>query len=168
MSNRAHDKTRRRFLTHSGKLALAAGAATAATHLAGRSVEAQSTRTPVRKKIIPGSPRRTYSRAVRLDRLVFVAGCVGSDDKGTIAGDFEVQAAQALLNLKASIEASGSNLSQVLKCTCFLKNVQHFAKFNEVYLKFFPSEPPARSTVVVKDLVAPGALLEIDCVCHVG
>jgi len=45
--------------------------------------------------------------------------------------------------------------------------VRHFAKFNEIYRKFFPSNPPARSTVVVKDLVAPGALLEIDCVCHV-
>ncbi len=168
MSNKAHDKTRRRFLTDSGKLALAAGAATAATHMAGRAAEAQPSRTPIRKHIVPGSPRRTYSRAVRLDRLVFVAGCVGSDSKGMIAGDFEVQAAQALLNLKASIEASGSSLSQVLKCTCFLKNVQHFAKFNEVYLKFFPSKPPARSTVVVKDLVAPGAVLEIDCVCHVG
>ncbi len=168
MSNKAHDKTRRRFLTDSGKLALAAGAATAATHVAGRAAEAQPSRTPIRKHIVPGSPRRTYSRAVRLDRLVFVAGCVGSDSKGMIAGDFEVQAAQALLNLKASIEASGSSLSQVLKCTCFLKNVQHFAKFNEVYLKFFPSKPPARSTVVVKDLVAPGAMLEIDCVCHVG
>lgn len=168
MSNKAHDKTRRRFLTESGRLALAAGAATAATHLAGRAAEAQSTRTPRRKHIVPGSPRRTYSRAVRLDRLVFVAGCVGSDSKGMIAADFEVQAAQALMNLKASVEASGSSLNQVLKCTCFLKNVQHFAKFNEVYLKFFPSKPPARSTVVVKDLVAPGAMLEIDCVCHVG
>lgn len=97
--------------------------------------------------------------------MVFVAGCVGVDKNGKIQDDFETQAGQTLLNLKESIERSGSSIQNVLKCTCFLKDYADFATFNKVYLKSFPKDPPARSTVVVKDFVVVGAKLEVDCVC---
>lgn len=120
---------------------------------------------PRRRKVIPGSPSPAYSRAVRFGDLVFVAGCVGVDKEGKIHASFETQAEQTLLNLKESIERSGSSLTNVLKCTCFLKEYEDFQTFNKVYLKFFPKDPPARSTVVVKDFVVAGAKLEVDCVC---
>lgn len=182
--------TRRDFLGATGSLALAAGAATATAvgrpveALAGSGADDQSpdapapTGEPARpgrhgsegKQVIPGSPSPAYSRAVRHDRIVFVAGCVGTyqkDGKSTIDPDFRRQAEQTLKNLRASIEASGSTLDNVLKCTCFLKEYADFKAFNEVYMTVFTKNPPARSTVVVKDFVVPGALLEVDCVCCV-
>jgi 2-iminobutanoate/2-iminopropanoate deaminase len=51
-----------------------------------------------------------------------------------------------------------------MKCTCFLTDVNDFATFNKVFRGYFPANPPARSTVVVKELVLAGAKIEIDCV----
>lgn len=164
-----HDNTRREFLSKTGRLAALAGGAAAATPLVAEQPAVRTQAVPRRrgKQIIAGSPSRSYSRAVRLDRTVYVSGCVGVDGKGILQDDFATQARQTLLNLQASVERSGSSLSRVLKCTCFLKRLEHFATFNEIYVKFFPNDPPARSTVIVKDLVVPGALLEVDCVCYV-
>lgn len=161
----AVDSTSRRgFLAGAPKAMIAAAAA---LHLAERPAAAQATPQAARmRKPTAGSPSPAYSRAMSFDGLVFVAGCVGVDAKGNLAKDFETQAMQTLLNLKESIERSGSKLDRVLKCTCFLKEFQHFAEFNKVYMKVFPEPRPARSTVVVKDFVVPGALLEVDCVCH--
>ncbi|MCG8409427.1 MAG: RidA family protein [Phycisphaerales bacterium] len=169
MSNKAPDDTRRDFLSNTGKLALAAGAVTAAVHMTvPDDAQAEAPRAKKGKKIIGGSPSRAYSRAVRLDRTVYVSGVVGADRKGVIQSDFEMQAMQTLLNLKESVERSGSRIQNVLKCTCFLKEVGNFSTFNKIYVKFFKEDPPARSTVVVKDLVVPNAKLEVDCVCYVN
>lgn len=164
------DDTRRKFLSETGKLALAAGAATAAVQVADSPAKAEPPvpRRRAGKQIIGGSPSRSYSRAVRLDQTIWVSGCVGTDAKGVMGRDFETQAMQTMLNLKDAVERSGSSLPNVLKCTCFLKKLEHFAAFNKIYVKFFPHEPPARSTVIVKDLVVPGALLEVDCICCIA
>ncbi len=167
MSTNRKGSSRRAFLTDAGKLTLAAGAGGALLHSAEEEAAAQGGGGRPIKRIIAGSPSPAYSRAVRLEHTVYVAGCVGVDAKGVIASDFETQAEQTLLNLKESVERSGSRLQNVLKCTCFLKEFEHFQIFNKVYMKFFPESPPARSTVVVKDFVVPGALLEVDCVCYV-
>lgn len=170
------NKSRRAFLSSSARLALAgsaaAGLATAASAEGapprkGRGGRPAASGAPPRhrKQVVAGSPSPAYSRAVKFGDLVFVAGCVGTDKNGVIQTDFETEAGQALLNLKESVERSGSSMDNVLKCTCFLKDYEHFAMFNKVYMKFFPKQPPARSTVVVKDFVVPGAHLEIDCVC---
>jgi 2-iminobutanoate/2-iminopropanoate deaminase len=55
-------------------------------------------------------------------------------------------------------------MENVLKCTCFLTEEKDFTAFNKVYIEFFPKDPPARSTVIVKALVVPGAKVEVDCV----
>ncbi len=176
-----HDRSRREFMANTSKLALAATTVAGAMHLAAGATEAQ---TPEKKPpagpeekeavqgrmVVPGSPSPAYSRAVRLDRVVFVAGCVGlavKDGKSEMPKDFAAQARQTLLNLKASVEAAGSTLGRVLKCTCFLKEFSDFKAFNEIYMEIVPEPRPARSTVVVKDFVVPGALLEVDCVCYV-
>lgn len=168
MSNKAHDTTRRDFISSSGKIALATGAAAA---LAGGSTARADEPKPLRREIVPGSPTPSYSRAVKLGQLVYVAGCVGrykKDGKDVLDPGFRAQARQVLLNLKASVEAAGSSMDKLLKCTCFIKEQSDFAAFNEVYRSIIPEPRPARSTVVVKDLVAAGALLEVDCVCYVA
>jgi 2-iminobutanoate/2-iminopropanoate deaminase len=95
---------------------------------------------------IPAGP---YSPGVRWDRLVFTAGQVGRDpETGKPAeGGIKAQTRQVLLNLQAVLEAAGTDLAHVLKTTCFLTDINDFAAFNEVYSEFFPSSPPARSTV---------------------
>ena len=155
-----NQKSRRDFVAGAGA-ALLGGAAVASA--SQPSVEPSGDQG---RKVIPGSPYATFSRAVRLDKLVFVAGVVGQKPgtRELVAGGFEAEARQALENLKASVEASGSRMSNVLKCTVFIKDADDFAVFNKVYVTFFPKDPPARSSVVVKDLVVPAARLEIDCV----
>lgn len=118
------------------------------------------------RKVVPGKSAN-LSRAIGFDRLLYVSGVLGTDANGSLASsEFEGQCRQALTNLKASIEVGGSNMGQVLKCTCFLVSASDFETMNRVYREFFPSDPPARSTVAVKELVLKGAIFEIDCVAH--
>jgi 2-iminobutanoate/2-iminopropanoate deaminase len=118
------------------------------------------------RRVIPGSPYPTFSRAVTFGGLAYVSGVIGQKpgSRELASSDFGPQCRQALENLKASVEASGTTMANVLKCTCFLTDEDDFAEFNRIYTGFFPSDPPARSTVIVKALVVPGAKLEIDCV----
>lgn len=98
-----------------------------------------------------------------------MAGVVGQKPgtRDLVSSDFEPQCRQALENLKASVEASGSSLDKVLKCTVYITAAADFATFNKLYVEYFPKDPPARSSVVVKELVVPGAKLEVDCVTYV-
>jgi len=107
-----------------------------------------------------------YSQAVRFANLVFVSGQIPLDPKsGEIVGeDIEVQAKQVLENLKAIVEASGMVLENVLKCTCFLKNMEHFGRFNSVYNTYFANVLPARETVEVSRL-PKDVLVEISAIC---
>lgn len=167
MKGALQEGSRREFLSGAGRVAVAAGAAAA---LLTSEAQAHDKTTAHRREIIPGSPSPAYSRATKLGNLVFVAGCVGvtrTEGKSVMADGFEAQARQTLMNLKASVEAAGSSLDKVLKCTCFLKEFADFKTFNEVYMSIFPEPRPARSTVVVKDFVVPGALVEVDCVCAI-
>lgn len=120
-----------------------------------------------KKKVVPGNSPN-LSRAVGFDRLLFVSGVLGVDPqtRKLVSPDFEGQCRQVLANLKASVEAGGATLNQVLKCTCFLVEATDFEAFNRIYREFFPQDPPARSTVVVKELVMAGAKIELDCVAH--
>jgi len=107
-----------------------------------------------------------YSQAVRFANLVFVSGQIPLDPKSgeIVGGDIEVQVKQVLENLKAIVEASGMGLENVLKCTCFLKNMEHFARFNSVYNTYFSNVLPARETVEVSRL-PKDVLVEISAIC---
>lgn len=152
-------QTRRTFL---GKAAVAAPAMAVTGGVASVAAASES---GGGKKIVAGSPYPTFSRAVILDSTVYVSGVLGQKPGTTQLAslDFEPQCRQAMENLKASVEAAGSRMDQVVKCQCFLTDAADFAAFNKIYVSYFPSEPPARSTVIVKALVAKGAKLEIDC-----
>ncbi len=157
------DETRRTFLGRTAVGAVAAGGA-------GGTALADDGRRGGGRRVIEGSPYPTFSRAVAFDGIVFVAGVVGQKPgtRDLASPDFAGQCRQAMANLEASVEAAGSSMDKVLKCGCFLTDAADFPTFNEIYVRSFPSSPPARSTVIVKELVVPGAKLEIDCVTCVS
>jgi 2-iminobutanoate/2-iminopropanoate deaminase len=73
---------------------------------------------------------------------------------------------QCLENIKTVLEGAGSSLDRVLKCTVFLTDISKWGEMNVVYHQYFPTDPPARSTVAVKDL--PGdSPVEIECIAYV-
>ncbi len=110
-----------------------------------------------------------YSQAVRAGDLIFASGQVAIDPSTgkLIEGGVAEQTRQALKNLSAVLEAAGSSLAQVVKTTVFLTDMDDFAAMNSVYSEFFPTDPPARSTVEVARL-ALGALVEIEAVALRG
>ncbi len=110
-----------------------------------------------------------YSQGIKANGFVFTAGQGGLDPKigKIVEGGIEAQTRQTLANIKAILDAAGTSLANVVKTTVFLVNINDFAAMNAVYKEFFPSEPPARSTVAVKDLPL-GALVEIEAVAVIG
>ena len=111
-----------------------------------------------------------YSQAVRVGDFVFAAGQVAIDPaagKLIEEGDGAAQTRQVLTNLSAVLEAAGSSLDRVVKTTVFLKDMGQFKAMNAVYAEFFPSDPPARSTVEVAALPL-GALVEIEAIAVAG
>ncbi|KII94318.1 hypothetical protein PLICRDRAFT_171975 [Plicaturopsis crispa FD-325 SS-3] len=106
-----------------------------------------------------------YSQAIKVGDLVFVSGCVPLDTKTAqvVPGGIKEQAEQALRNLKAVVEASGSSLGQVAKTTVFLKNMDDFVTVNGIYAAFFGDHKPARSAVEVARL-PKDVLFEIECI----
>jgi 2-iminobutanoate/2-iminopropanoate deaminase len=106
-----------------------------------------------------------YSQAIKANGWVFVSGQVALDPttQQILAGDAAVQAERVLENLAAILKAAGSELARVVRSTVFLKNMGDFAAVNEVYARYFPSQPPARSTVEVARL-PKDVLVEIDVI----
>ncbi len=106
-----------------------------------------------------------YSQAIRSQGLIFTSGQVALDPatQQVVAGDVGAQTDRVLKNLAAILQASGSTLEKVLRCTVFLKNMGDFAAMNEVYGRYFKQAPPARSTVEVSRL-PKDVLVEIDVI----
>ena len=106
-----------------------------------------------------------YSQAIRAGNLLFLSGQLPLDPKsGAIVGeDIETQTRQVISNIKAILAAAGLSLSDVVKTTVFLKDIQHFARMNGIYKEFFTQDAPARSTVQVANLPM-NALVEIESV----
>jgi 2-iminobutanoate/2-iminopropanoate deaminase len=106
-----------------------------------------------------------YSQAIRAQGLIFTSGQIAIDPASAqiIGGDVSAQTDRVLKNLAAILQASGSSLEKVLRCTVFLKNMGDFAAMNEVYGRYFTQAPPARSTVEVARL-PKDVLIEIDVI----
>ncbi len=105
-----------------------------------------------------------YSQAVKYAGMIFTSGQIAlSPETGQMAeNDIAVQATQVLDNLKAVLIAAGSDCSHVIKTTCYLKNMEDFAAFNEIYAKYFMHKP-ARSTVEAARL-PKDALVEVEAI----
>ena len=106
-----------------------------------------------------------YSQAIKANGSVFISGQLSLDPVSgeIIPGDAAAQAGRVLKNLNAILESAGSSLAKAVKATIFLKDLGEFTAVNEVYAKYFPAAPPARSTVEVARL-PKGALIEIDLI----
>ncbi len=85
------------------------------------------------------------------------------ETKTLVGGGVGSQARKALENLRAVLEASGADLSRVVKCTVLLTDMSHFAEVNAIYAEFFTERPPARTTFAVAGLPL-GGLFEIDAI----
>jgi len=116
----------------------------------------------------PDAPKAIgpYSQAVRFGDILFVSGTLGMNPKtGEFTGaGIEAQTVQVLENLKAIVEAAGMSLQNVLKTTVFLRDMNDFAAFNEIYSRYFAEAPPARETVQVAKLPRDAAI-EISVIC---
>ena len=110
-----------------------------------------------------------YSQAIQFSGLLFVSGQVGivPQTGEFVEGGIEEQTEQVLKNLKAIIEKAGMSLKDVLKCSCFLKNMDDFVTFNSIYDTYFGADPPARETVEVARL-PKDALVEVSAICGVA
>jgi len=106
-----------------------------------------------------------YSQAIQANGFVFISGQVAIDPttQQVISGDVAAQTERVLKNLTAILNAAGSGLEKVVRSTVFLKNMGDFAAMNQVYGRYFTSEPPARSTVEVARL-PKDVLVEIDVI----
>src|SRR6476620_459373 len=95
-----------------------------------------------------------YSQAIKAGGFVFVSGQIPIDPSTGqfVAGGVAEQTEQVLKNLSAVLEASGTSLARVVKTTVFLADMSDFAAMNEVYGRFFTTEPPARATVAAAGL----------------
>lgn len=160
-------ESRRGFLSRFSQLAVAAGAAMGADAAFAGSDEPKPRRSRSRNKrsAFRSPDSKYYSRAVKFGDTIYLSGVFGANEQGRVENDFELQISRTMLNLKLAIERSGSSIHNVLQCTCYLTQSQQLGKFNEIYGKFFPDAPPARTCVVVKELEMRGAMVAIDCVC---
>lgn len=107
-----------------------------------------------------------YSQAIVTNGLVFASGQIPVNPAtGAPAGDtIDTQAEQSCKNVAAILAAAGSDMTKVVKTTCFLADMADFAKFNEIYAKYFVS-CPARSCVAAKAL-PKGVLCEIEAIAE--
>ena len=108
-------------------------------------------------------PLGPYTPAVRAGDLVFVSGQLGMRDGALVEGGVAAQTAQAVANLSERMAEMGASLTDVVKTTCFLVDMNEFATFNEAYMEAFGDHRPARSTIAVRELPAKGEV-EIEAV----
>ena len=87
------------------------------------------------------------SPALIAGNMVFVSGQVPVDDDGAIIDGIEAQSRLVLDKIKDLVESAGSSMDKVVKTTVFLTDKKDFAAMNSVYAEYFPTSPPARSTV---------------------
>jgi len=106
-----------------------------------------------------------YSQAIKAGDLLFLSGCIPLNAQGELVGEgsVEAQTHQVLANLKAVVEAGGSELGKVIKTTVFLKSMNDFVPVNTIYAEFFGNHKPARSAVEVARL-PKDVLVEIEAI----
>jgi 2-iminobutanoate/2-iminopropanoate deaminase len=109
--------------------------------------------------------KRAYSPAIEVNNTLYVSGQIAVDQATgkIIEGGIELQAKQVLKNLKNVIEKAGYTMENVVKCTVLLSDIATYSTVNQIYMEFFPKDPPVRMAFAVKDLPM-GALIEIDAI----
>ena len=122
-------------------------------------------------KSLKFQPRQTfpYSPGARGGNMVFTAGQVAWDKTGNLIGinDVRAQTVQTLANVEAVLKEGGAELSDVVKCNVYLKDMKDFQIMNEEFAKLFPDNPPARTTVQTP-MAEPEMLVEIEAIACIG
>ncbi len=111
-----------------------------------------------------------FSPCAKAGNLVFTAGQVSVDSQGNLVGegDAKEQARQCFKNIKDALEVAGASMSDIVKVTTFLVNVEYYNDYAEIRLGLFPSKGPASSTVIIKELVRPEFLIEIEAIAVIN
>lgn len=112
-------------------------------------------------------PIGPYSLAVRSGNLVFVSGTVGWRPDGGIPTDIREQCRQMYENVKHVLHAAGCGLEHVVSTTTYLVNASDYRALNELRAEYFAKEAPASAVVVVKELVRPELLVEVEVVAEI-
>ena len=125
----------------------------------------------LRPKNLEFQPRPTYpySPGARGGDMVFTAGQVAWDNTGKVIGldDVRAQTIQTLANVVAVLKEGGAELNDVIKCNVYLKDMKDFQIMNEEFAKFFPKNPPARTTVQTP-MAESEMLVEIEAIAYIG
>lgn len=113
------------------------------------------------------APIGPYSQAIQAGPFLFCSGQVALDPKTNqvVGGDVKGQTEQVMKNIEAVLTAGGLKFENVVKTTIFLTSMGDFPIVNEIYGRFFPSNPPARSTVEVRGL-PKNVQVEIEVVAY--
>ena len=114
-------------------------------------------------------PLAPYSSGTRAGNTVYVSGTLPIGENGETVGidDVQAQTRHVLESIRKTLEAGGASFKDVAFNHIFLKNLDDYQKFNEVYQEYFPKDPPARYCIRA-DLVKPEFLVEIATIAHVG
>jgi len=117
---------------------------------------------------VPGAMQLPFSEAVRVGNMLYLSGQIGFDYQASklAEGGIAAETRQTMENIKATLEKHGSSLAEVVKCTVFLADIKEWAAMNQVYVEYFPTNPPARSALGSSGL-AMGARTEIECMATV-
>ena len=108
-----------------------------------------------------------YSQAVVVGNMIFTSGQIPLNPKtGEIPADVEAQTNQVFTNIKGLLEDAGTSMGKVVKTTVFIKNMEHFAKINQVYETYFSKPYPARSCVEVSRL-PKDVLIEVEVIAEI-
>lgn len=107
-----------------------------------------------------------YSQAVKVGDFIFISGCCpfSKEDGSVVGDDIITQTHQVMRNLQAIVQASGKTMNDIVKTTCFIKDLNQFSAFNEVYASYFQESYPARSCVEVARLPRD-VFIEIEAIC---
>ena len=105
-----------------------------------------------------------YSQAIKAGGMIYISGCLPMKEGKLVEGGVPAQTRQVLENMRHVIEAGGSSMDKIVKCTVLLSSMDNFSLMNPVYAEFFPENPPARTTFAAAGLPL-GALVEIDAIC---
>ncbi|MCI2414457.1 MAG: RidA family protein [Candidatus Aramenus sp.] len=110
-------------------------------------------------------PIGPYSQAIKSSGLIFVSGQIPVDPKtnNVVSGGIREQTKQVMENIKTILEEKGFSMDNVVMAFVYLKNMNDFPAFNEVYSSYFSKEPPARVTVEVSRL-PKDVLIEVACI----
>ena len=125
------------------------------------------------KKVINTSkapqPIGPYSQAVLANNILFVSGQIAIDPEsgGLITDNIENETEQVMQNLKSVLQQAELHYEDVVKCSIFVKSMADFSRINEVYGRYFSSNPPARETVEVSGL-PKNVNVEISCIASIN